>query len=174
MDGFEQQLAACSTFFVATAQIGGGLLGLVFVAMTFNRDRHGLGRDGAMHALAQQIYLDFLSVLVCSLLLIVPVLGRENHGLLLLAVGLVLMARTLRSVVALRRGLWSRPVVLQRFGLSMMGQLFFILAGVLLLLPQGRVEQAFPLAMCAALALLVAGSRSAWLLIAVDEAEPGA
>ena len=103
MDGFEQQLAACSAFFVATAQIGGGLLGLVFVAMTFDRDRRGLVRDGAMHALAQQVYLDFLGVLVCSLLLIVPTLGRINHGLLLLVVGGVLAVRTVRGMAALRR-----------------------------------------------------------------------
>lgn len=170
MDGFEQQLAACSAFFIATAQIGGGLLGLVFVAMTFDRDRRGLGRDGAMHALAQQVYLDFLGVLVCSLLLIVPTLGRINHGVLLLAVGGVLTVRTVRGMLMLRRELRSRPVLLQRFGLSVMGQLFFLGAGVLLVL--SRVPETFVLAMCAALALLVAGSRSAWLLMATDEAGP--
>ncbi len=39
MDGVEQQLAACSVSFIATAKIGGGPLG-PGVAMTF-RDRRG-------------------------------------------------------------------------------------------------------------------------------------
>lgn len=160
--------AACSAFFIATAQIGGGLPGLVSVAMTLDRDRRGLGRDGAMHALAQQVYLDFLGVLVCSLLLIVPTPGRVNHGVLLLAVGGMLVVRTVRG----RREQRPRPLLQQRFGLSVMGQPFFLAPGVLLVL--SRVPEAFVLAMCAALALLVAGSRSAWLLVATDQAGPQA
>ncbi|HBN54307.1 MAG TPA: hypothetical protein DD456_09885 [Stenotrophomonas sp.] len=140
----------------------------MFVAMTLDRDRRGLGRDGAMHALAQQVYLDFLGVLVCSLLLIVPTPGRVNHGVLLLAVGGMLVVRTVRG----RREQRPRPLLQQRFGLSVMGQPFFLAPGVLLVL--SRVPEAFVLAMCAALALLVAGSRSAWLLVATDEAGPQA
>ncbi len=136
--------------------------------MTLDRDRRGLGRDGAMHALAQQVYLDFLGVLVCSLLLIVPTPGRVNHGVLLLAVGGMLVVRTVRG----RREQRPRPLLQQRFGLSVMGQPFFLAPGVLLVL--SRVPEAFVLAMCAALALLVAGSRSAWLLVATDEAGPQA
>ncbi|WP_433853500.1 hypothetical protein [Stenotrophomonas nitritireducens] len=35
-----------------------------------------------MHALAQQVQLDFLGVSVCSLLLVVQTLGPINHGVL--------------------------------------------------------------------------------------------
>lgn len=164
MNGFEQQLGEFSTYFGAVAQISGGLLGLVFVALTFNPQRLALRHDIAMRSLAQQVFADFLMVMVIGLLLLIPHTAAGQISLLLIVTAGVGIVRIARSVFALRREMSSRSMILQRFWLSLIGHAGILAAGCLLW-SGGNLDALWSALLMSPLVLLIAGARSAWLLV---------
>src|SRR5690625_7540997 len=64
-------------FFASLAQISGTLGGLVFVALTFKPKSFMKGGDQLLTVLARQVFADFLSLLLISMLMLSP-LPRES------------------------------------------------------------------------------------------------
>lgn len=154
----------------ALAQVSGGLVGLVFVALTFNAKALGVGGDPMLGALARQTFADFLLLLLVSLVMLTPHTAAANVGLIFLAFSVVDTLRILRNLLRLRRhlrgsaGNWE---ITRRFLLSALAHL--LLAGVGI----GLLSHADPglsgsLLFSGVMLLLLSGCRSAWLLVMQD------
>lgn len=167
MSDYQTVLASFANYFGAIAQVSGALVGLVFVALTFNNK--ALGNDGhpGMRALARQVFADFLTVLFLALMMLVPGVPPAEIGVVLLGLSVVGIFRIARSVFELLRDpkhRHQRLLLLQRFGLSFVGNAFCLAAGVRAI--QGRQDSAFWSFVASAPGmLLISGSRSAWLLV---------
>lgn len=158
-------------YFSTVAQVSGGLLGLVFVALTFNPKTLGMHHDPGMRSLAEQVLADFLLVMVAALvLLLAPHITAANAGTTVAFLSLVGLIRIGRSAFTLFRG--SRALrlrLLHRFWLSLMGNIGFLVAGILLY--EGtHLSAAWSLMVSCPVILLLGGARSAWLLV-VQNAE---
>lgn len=154
------------SFFGSIAQVSGGLVGLVFVALTFKPDMFGAAGDVGMRRLAGQIFSDFLNVLLVSLVMQVPSPGIRVAGFLGI-VGALGSVRVVRSLIEIRRaksGPVSHGPIRQRMIMSLNGNLALLLAcGVAML---GRREDLFWwLVVGGVITLVLSGSRSAWLLV---------
>lgn len=162
---FGQQVGDFAAYFGAVAQISGSLLGLVFVALTFNPKAFALRHDIAMRSLAQQVFADFLMVMVISLLLLVPHTVARQIGGILILLALVGTGRIVRSVIALRRGSTTSRSLLWQFWLSLLGHIGILVAGLLLFAGGDNAPMAWSALVSSPVLLLTAGSRSAWLLV---------
>lgn len=175
MDDFHQQLQQWSAFFSSTAQVSGGLVGLVFVALTFKPEAMGLsgaGGDIGLRKLARQTFADFINVLLVSLLMLVPYSGVQI-GYSMALVGVLGLQRVARSVLAILRSRHqaSRRTVLLRFWLSFLGNLSLSLAGFGLALGEIRADVFWSLLFAALILLLISGARSAWMLVMHDSGD---
>ena len=162
MNSFAEDAAASAAYFSAVAQVSGALVGLVFVALTFNPK--ALGADGhpALRSLARQTFDDFLLVLVASLLLLIPHIPPHGVGASLIA----LSGRgDLRLIQDFRRNRERSWWMAQRIGLSLFGQSGVLVAGAMLLYPGFSPSTLWLTLNCSVLVLLLAGSRTAWLLL---------
>lgn len=169
MDDFYRQLLQWNSFFSSTAQVSGGLVGLVFVALTFKPEAMGLagtGGDIGMRKLARQTFADFINVLLISLLMLVP-FSRIQVGYSMAFVGAIGLQRVVRSVIAVVRagGAASRRTVMLRFWLSFLGNLSLTLAGSGLGLRLIRLDVFWSLLFTSLILLLISGARSAWMLV---------
>ncbi|WP_428311376.1 hypothetical protein [Hydrocarboniphaga sp.] len=175
MEDFHQQLLQWNAFFSSTAQVSGGLVGLVFVALTFKPEAMGLsGADGdiGLRKLARQTFADFINVLLVSLLMLVPYSGVQIGYSMALVGGLGLQ-RVVRSVIAVlrHRDAASKRSVLLRFWLSFLGNTALTLAGVGLGLGRIREDIFWSLMFAALILLLISGARSAWMLVMHDSGD---
>ena len=167
MDPFKAFAEACIPFFSSVAQVDGGLLGLVFVALTFNTKALGIAGDRGLRDLARQTFSDFLMVLLMALIMLVPNTSPRQIGVILILLAAIGSVRIVLSLAALRRNstLSSGRLVLQRFGLSLLGHVGIFVAGYLLWTASENFSATGSLLVTSPLALLVSGSRSAWLLV---------
>lgn len=173
MEATTELSSALANYFGAIAQVSGGLVGLMFVALTFNIRTLGLRGDPNLRALAQQTLSDFLLVLVLSLVLLIPNLPASNLGPLLATIGAVGIARAVRSLLITRRtGGIARGLLLRRFWLSIVGNLFTFAAGALVLAHSSAIwvhaanaSTVNSLVVSAPIMLLLSGCRTAWLLV---------
>lgn len=159
------QFADAEPYFSSVAQISGALLGLVFVALTFNPKSLGLRNNAAMRALAQQVFADFLLVMIVALTLLIPHTLTHEVGAVVAVVALVGLIRLARSAFVLanaERGV--RFQLIQRFWLSLLGNVGFLAAGILLYLGT-QDSAAWSALVSSPLLLLIGGARSAWLLV---------
>jgi hypothetical protein len=167
MTDYQTVLASFANFFGAVAQVSGALVGLVFVALTYNTRLLGDGGQPWLRALAQQVFADFLAMLMLALFMLVPGLSPLNLGCVLVLLALFGSGRIAHSIITLlaeasRRG--ERLLLLRRFGLSLVGNLSFLIAGWLAI--RGMVQSGFwSLLVNGTVAMLISGSRSAWLLV---------
>jgi hypothetical protein len=161
-----------ASFFSSTAQISGGLVGLVFVALTFKPRMFGAEGDVAMRGLASQVFADFLNVLLVSLLLLTPSPTLVWAGSLLGIVGAAGLARLLRSWLVIGRSrTTARGPVLRRMAMSLGGNFIFATGGAVAWLSPPRVEWFCYCVVTGVLVLILSGSRGAWLLV-THEASP--
>jgi hypothetical protein len=157
-----------TTLFSALAQVSGGLVGLVFVALTFNPQKLSRGGDPMLAELARVTFTDFLVLLFVSLVMLVPRPNAFSVAGTLLGIGGLATLRMARSLVRLRAhmrpgtGAWQ---VVQRFTLSVLGHLLLLAVGVMLLAPKPDFDQAGSFLFSAVSVLLLSASRSAWLLV---------
>lgn len=175
MDTISQFLASLANYFGATAQVSGGLVGLMFVALTFNIRTLGLRGDPALRALAQQTLSDFLLVLVLSLAMLVPNMPADNLGVLLAILGAVGIARAGRSLLLVHRAeARTRPgLFVRQFWLSIAGNVSTFACGALVLahsfsgsaMQPADLSTAGSLLVSAPIMLLLSGCRTAWLLV---------
>ncbi|MGH8184856.1 MAG: hypothetical protein ACREPH_14465 [Rhodanobacteraceae bacterium] len=166
MQDFTTQLVALHPFFGSVAQIGGTLLGLIFVALTFNPRTLGMRHDPILRSLAEQIFSDFVMVMLLSLWLLIPQADTRQIGAVVAAIAVAGMLRFARNslfpLLRAPRTVGLQP--LQRFWLSLLGHIGFLVAGILL------YQHAQPSIVWSALVsspilLLVSGARSTWLLV---------
>jgi hypothetical protein len=175
MPDFNAQILQWNSFFSSTAQVSGGLVGLVFVALTFKPEAMGIsgpGGDIGMRKLARQTFADFINVLLVSLLMLVPFSGLQI-GYSTAAVGLIGLHRVVRSVLSILRsgGASGRRTVLLRFWLSFLGNLSLSLAGGGLGLGMIRLDAFWSLLFTGLILLLISGARSAWMLVMHDSGD---
>src|SRR5882757_3466370 len=102
MDSFSQMIQDWAGFFSALAQVSGSLVGLVFVALTFNAKALGVGGNPLLGALAQQTFADFLLLLLISLLMLVPHTSAGNIGALFVLFSAADTLRIVRNLLRLR------------------------------------------------------------------------
>jgi hypothetical protein len=156
-------LQATTSYFSAVAQVSGGLLGLVFVAISFNTKALGDQGNPALRDLARQIFADFLVVLMVSLFMLFPAGLELPVGIVLMLLAVTGILRIVRGLVMALRTKQGQALVIQRFGLSFLGNAGLFAAGVLAF--RNTDMQTFEgLVLAAPLMLLVSGSRSAWIL----------
>ena len=162
-----------SAFFSALAQVSGGLVGLVFVALTFNPQKLSAGGDPMLGELARVTFTDFLVLLMVSLVMLVPHATTASVGVTVLAIGGASVLRITHALVRLRRHL--RPGtggwrVAQRFALSVLGHVLLLAVGLTLLLPpKPDFDVTGSFLFTAVSVLLLSASRSAWLLVTPEE-----
>lgn len=168
MDIFAQIVDSLVPYFSAVAQVSGGLVGLVFVALTFNIKTLGLRGSPAMSALAQQTLSDFLVVLVLSLLMLVPHQSGFEIGVALALLGAAGIWRAGRSLLIVRRSEpenGPRRLLLHRSGLSFLGNALILGAALLLLVQAQNASTITQLLFSAPILLILSGCRTAWLLV---------
>lgn len=162
---FGRQLLDLEPFFSSVAQVGGALLGLVFVALTFNPRTLGLRHDPAMRNLAQQVFSDFLTVMVVSLILLLPQDTARTIGVVVAVIALAGLTRIARNgFTVLHEKHALRLQLLQRFWLSLLGYAG-LLAGAVLLFRGAQSSSGWAFLEASPILLLIAGARSAWLLV---------
>lgn len=175
MDPTASFVASFNGYFSAIAQVSGGLVGLVFVALTFNIRTLGLRGDPTLQALARQTLSDFLVVLILSLVMLLPHVPPGNLGIVITAISAAGLLRAGQSLLILRRADTSgapRGMLARRFGLSILGNLFVLAPGLLLLAqssltisPSTLLSMVGSLFASAPILLLLSGCRTAWLLV---------
>jgi hypothetical protein len=157
-----------SAFFSALAQVSGGLVGLVFVALTFNPQKLSAGGDPMLGELARVTFTDFLVVLMVSLVMLVPHSTRFSVGCTFLAIGSFTALRIVHSLLRLRThlrpgtGAWQ---VVRRFALSAVGHVLLLSVGAMLLLPNPNLDVTGSCLFTAVTVLVISACRSAWLLV---------
>ncbi|MDB5973030.1 MAG: hypothetical protein JWQ90_5480 [Hydrocarboniphaga sp.] len=170
MDDFHHQLMQWNSFFSSTAQVSGGLVGLVFVALTFKPEALGVAGkagDSGLRKLARQTFSDFINVLLVSLLMLVPY-SSNQIGIALGIVGGLGLWRAIQRIVSVARGPVpgaARGQVMQRFGLSLLGNLFLFAAGTGTVMRLISDLMFWSFLFSSIILLLISGTRTAWLLL---------
>lgn len=172
MDNFLSMTREWASFFETLAQISGSLVGLVFVALTFNPRLLGDAEDPILGTLAAQTFADFVLLLLVSLAMLTPHMSPEN-------VGALIMTFAIGDVLRVARRLWrgrayfarrsNRAVLTQRFFLSFSGHALLAWSGLELF--RGDTDSSMTQSLLASgvFLLLLSGCRSAWLLVAHRE-----
>lgn len=172
MNSFDLMTHDWSAFFGAMAQISGSLVGLVFVALTFNRQLLGDGKDPILGILARQTFADFIVLLLVSLAMLAPHMAAEDVGAFILVVAIL-------DVLHVSVGLWKQRAQLfrrasgwtlpQRFILSIVGRAMLGWVGIELVRGDGVPARIDMMLFVGVLMLLLSGCRSAWLLLTHEE-----
>ncbi|HLR87664.1 MAG TPA: hypothetical protein VK064_07295 [Wenzhouxiangella sp.] len=150
-------------FFASLAQISGTLVGLVFVALTFKPKTFMKGGDQLLTVLARQVFADFLSLLLISMLMLSPLPRESFVATIILAVVSLGLLRIVRELVALRHHL-KRWTIMQRLVLSLAGNALLILWAIQLFAADPDTASGYML-LGGSILLLTSGCRSAWLLV---------
>lgn len=158
------------SFFSSTAQVSGGLVGLVFVALTFKPALLGAAGDLGMRKVATQTFADFLAVLMISLMAQCSVYA----GTLVVTLGVVgslgfqSAARSIFAVWRAKPGQLPRRPIVQRPVTSLIGNLAILAASGTQLLRLQRIDSFWSLVFAGVIVLILSGTRSAWLLVTHD------
>ena len=164
MENFDAFMHSAVPYFAAVAQVGGAMLGLIFVAFTFNPKALGKRERN----LAQQTFADLLMVLVTALALLLPSTPPKQVALATLAIALagsVQMAWNLTLLLRSTPQARDARYLLRRYGVSLLGHAGLLAASVLFIGEGAAGATMRSLLLLSPLALLVAGSRSAWMLV---------
>lgn len=163
MDAFTQMAHDWANFFGALAQVSGALVGLVFVALTFNAKKLGVGGDPLLGALARQTFADFMLLLFVSMLMLTPHMSGQSAGTVLFAFTALGILRLLRNLSRLGAH-FRRWKILQRFVPSAIGQLLLGYAAIQLM--RGDLNSDLgSLLFAGTLPVMLSGCRSAWMLV---------
>lgn len=172
MNSFDLMTRDWSGFFGAMAQISGSLVGLVFVALTFNRQLLGDGKDPILGLLARQTFADFILLLLVSLVMLTPHMAAQDVGEFILALALL-------DVLQVTVGLWKQRAKLfrratgwtlpQRFVLSIVGRVMLGWVGIELVRSDDGAAKIDLMLLSGVVMLLLSGLRSAWLLLTHEE-----
>lgn len=171
MDSFSLMTHDWSDFFSAMAQISGSLVGLIFVALTFNPRLLGAGRDPVLGLLARQTFSEFILLLLVSLVMLAPHTVAGEVGEIILSIVVIDVLRVVGGLWRQRAQLfgWAGGwTLLQRFILSFVGHVMLGWAGVALILGDSNPGKTGSLLLMGVLVLLLSGCRSAWLLVTHD------
>ena len=170
MEEFHVFMQSAVPYFGAVAQVSGAMLGLIFVAFTFNPKALGKRERN----LAQQTFADLLMVLVTALALLLPSTPPKQVALATLAIalaGAVQMTWNLATVLRATPEARNPGRLLRFYGVSFLGHLGLLAASGLFLGEGAASATMRSLLLLSPLALLVAGSRSAWMLVVQNAQE---
>lgn len=170
MENFDAFMQSAVPYFGAVAQVSGAMLGLVFVAFTFNPKALGVRERN----LARQTFADLLMVLVTALALLLPSTPPKQVALATLAIalaGALQMAWNLTTLLRTTPQARSARGLLRRYGVSLLGHLGLLGASARFIGEGAASATMRSLLLLSPLALLVAGSRSAWMLVVQNAQE---
>jgi hypothetical protein len=165
---FTQMAQDWANFFGALAQVSGGLVGLVFVALTVNAKALGAKGDPLLGALARQTFGDFVSLLLISLVMLAPTIGGVSVGVTLFSFVAIDTLRLAMNLLRLRRSLRghiARREIVQRFMLSGTAHLLLAMVGLLLMMGETEPRVTGSMLFGGIVMMLLSACRSAWLLV---------
>lgn len=160
-------------FYIVAGTAAATLVGLLFVGLSLHLRIVVTAVE--VKSLARVTLANFGAVLIVALFMVIPQ-GASAAGSQLIGAGVISLVVAAPSLVgAVRAGSWSfemslvqRVRVLLRFGLSAIGYLVIIVAGILLL--ASSFSAAFNLLLITVIALLVISLRNTWdLLVTVAD-----
>lgn len=173
MQTFSQAVADWHDFYLMVGQASATLVGLLFVSLSLNARLITGGSSAGPRTVAEQTFVNFLSVLLVAIVFLIPNPGPLELGLTLVFIGSVNLYRAVRRLVKARhtdlRG-WGKGSVGRAVGGSALCYAtLLIVAGSVLL---GRISGLFWLIPVMIL-LMVEASRNAWELLLRPQ-HPGA
>ncbi len=165
-DSLSKILGDWSAFYSAVAQVSGSLVGLLFVSLSMRSEMLRGEQHRDLRDLALQTFNDFLSVLMMSLLLLVPHMPEAALALIIgIFAGRSILRLTLR-MLKLREKRGGGRYVLRRFGLSLGGNLMMLAAAAGLWQPDWYSPQQLGIFLVSPMImLLMSGSNNALHLL---------
>jgi hypothetical protein len=167
MDQYAEIIRSWQVFYATLATACATLIGLLFIAFTFNADIFRNRKTSWHLRIARKTFGDFLLVLMTSLMFLVPGLPPVGLASALLALGIAWSLGVVgRLIVAtIRTGEHNFPAEIRVFGLSLAGGIG--LMGVAVALWLGHTEVLYWL-VAAMAALLASASTTAWTLLTAN------
>lgn len=144
-------------FFLGQAGVSGGLVGLLFVAVSINLER--ILEFPALPEKALEALYTFSSVLIVSSLGLVPNQSFQTFGLEVLITGVVFWGLQLRALSKTRTSEYETPV---RYVLNQLPPMSLLIAGALVYL---GINNAIYLTVPAILMSMISGIYLAWILL---------
>ena len=165
MTPFSEVIRDWQLFYATLATACAALVGLLFVAVSLNRDVLNREDGGERMWIARQTFYQFLMLFLLALLLLAPHRSPTSVGLTLLGFGgfwSMGVARAFRTSVRIRRQPLSLQGFVRGFGLSFASLLSVFAVAVAMLL--GQVSALIWLVAVLVNLLLFTG-RNAWFLL---------
>ncbi len=166
MQDFAQLIEGWRIFYATLAAACATLVGLLFIALTFNPSVSRAGKDSWELRIARKTFGDFLLVLMTSLMFLVPGLPPVGLAAALVAIGVswTLGVLVRMNVSAIRNGRLNVPLGkrIRVFGLSFVGGAGLVAVGIALWL--GYTDVLYWLVGGLA-SLLASASATAWTLL---------
>jgi hypothetical protein len=174
MDQYAEIIQSWQIFYATLAAACATLIGLLFIAFTFNADMFRNKKNYWHLRIARKTFGDFLLVLMTSLMFLVPRLPPVGLASALLALGIAWSLGVVgRLIIAtIRTSEHHFPTEIRVFGLSLVGGIG--LMGVAVALWLGHTEILYWL-VAAMAALLASASTTAWTLLTSNgkDGKPG-
>jgi cytochrome b561 len=170
MESFNDLLTKWQPFFTAVAGVAATLAGLLFVALSINRDKVTAQKSRAWLRAAERSFADFIYVLFIALMFLIPAHETYSLGIPLTCLGTFWGFRLFRSLRRFARDTGDSPMPVSRFreyGLQMLSFACFI--GACIEVYRGALFVTFYLVPVIAM-LISNGSRNAWALLIMENA----
>jgi hypothetical protein len=103
MEHFADDVVAWSTFYFTLAAVSGTLLGLLFVAISLNITSLRESKFADLRNMGNQTYVNYLLILLSSLVFLIPHQTPAGVGLPLLAFALIGLTLTIHQVRQFKR-----------------------------------------------------------------------
>jgi hypothetical protein len=163
MDSFNSSLQSWQLFYATVAAASATLTGLLFVSLSLNRERlKGAGARKTI-AIARQTFVDFLYLLMMSLVFIVPHQIPASLTIALLVLGVSRGIGFIReAAMSLRDKSMSLELVIKEIGLPFAASLGLITVAIAINL--GATNAIYGLVVVVA-ALLITACWNAWTLL---------
>jgi len=170
---YSAEVAGWHDFYIVAGTASATLVGLLFVGLSLHLRIVVTATE--VRSLARVTLANFGAVLIAALVMVIPQ-DAPSTGSQLIGVGIVSLVIAAPSLIgAVRTGQWTlemglldRARVWLRFGLSAVGYLVIVLAGILFV--AASFSAAFDLLLITTVALLVISLRNTWdLLVTVAD-----
>ncbi len=162
--GFTALIRDWQVFYATLAAASATLIGLLFVAFTFNAESLLLRRNAWRLRILRKAFGDFLLVLMSSVTFLVPRMPRVGLCVALSVLGAIVTFGVTRSGVRSLQsgGSPGRRPTLRAFGLSLVGSLGLVAVAILIYL--GYTDALYWL-VCVWAALVASACTTAWSLL---------
>lgn len=164
---FEQSLAAWQNCYLAISAAGATLAGLLFVALSMHVQTLKDAKTANVRRLAEHTFRDFVRCLMASLFLLIPRFDPSSLAWVSIMLGLsggFFVAKTLFNTMRDKVAVHHSRYVAKRVKISLIGDAFFIYAGIVILLGWKSVDLGLML-FAAMVILLLTSTRNAWFIL---------